>query len=129
MDLFSIVRDPTHCSTHVLAKHFILLNSRFHELSVESKNTRIRVRMGKLWQSEFAGVTPRIPVRPDWRIRTGFQDARLRTGTHYLIFFFFFKTELIPVGMAHILKQNPNIIYKSKNYHRSGVHQILDTYN
>ena len=32
-------------------------------------------------------VTPRIPVRPDWRIRTGFRDARLRTGTHYLIFF------------------------------------------
>ena len=43
--------------------------------------------------------------------------------------FVFFKTDLIPVGMAHILKQNPNIIYKSKNYHRSGVHQNLDTYN
>ena len=34
------------------------------------------------------GVTPRIPVRPDWGIRTGFQDARLRTGTLNLIFFF-----------------------------------------
>ena len=32
-------------------------------------------------------VTPRIPVRPDWRIRTDFRDARLRTGTLYLIFF------------------------------------------
>ena len=73
-------------------------------------------------------VTPRIPVRPDWQIRTGFQDARPNTGTLDLIFFFF-KTELVPVGMAHILKQNLNIIYKSKNYHRSGVHQNLDTYN
>ena len=36
-------------------------------------------------------VTPRFPARPDWRIRTGFRDARLRTGTLYLIFFFFFK--------------------------------------
>ena len=35
-------------------------------------------------------VTPQIPARPDWRIRTGFRDARLRTGTHYLIFFSFF---------------------------------------
>ena len=32
---------------------------------------------------------PGFPVRPDWRIRTGFRDARLRTGT--LFFFFFFK--------------------------------------
>ena len=35
---------------------------------------------------------------------------------------FFFKTDLVPVGMAHILKQN------QKNYHRSGVHQNLYTY-
>ena len=76
---------------------------------------------------EASYVTPRIPARPDWQIRTGFRDARLRTGTLNLIFFF--KTELVPVGMAHILKQNPNIIYKSKNYHRSGVHQTLYTYN
>ena len=34
------------------------------------------------------GVTPRIPGRPNWRIRTGFRDARLRTGTFYLNFFF-----------------------------------------
>ena len=32
-------------------------------------------------------VTPRIPARPDLRIRTGFRDARLRTRTPYLIFF------------------------------------------
>ena len=37
-------------------------------------------------------VTPRFPVRPDWRIRTGFWDARLRTGTLYLIFFFLNRT-------------------------------------
>ena len=33
-------------------------------------------------------VTTRIPARPDWRIRTGFRDARHRTGT---LFFFFLK--------------------------------------
>ena len=54
----------------------------------------------KMFQDNY--VTPRIPARPDWRIRTGFRDARLRTGTLYLIFFFF-KTDLVPVGMAHIL--------------------------
>ena len=32
-------------------------------------------------------VTPRFPARPDRRIRTGFRDARLKTGTPYLIFF------------------------------------------
>ena len=59
--------------------------------------------------SPFGTVTPRIPIRPDWRIRTSFRDARLRTGTLYLIFFF--KTELVPVGMAHILSHNQNLIY------------------
>ena len=43
------------------------------------------------WPSQMKTdpVTPRFPARPDWRIRTGFRDARLRTGTLYLIFFFF----------------------------------------
>ena len=40
------------------------------------------------WVSNGLNVTPRFPVRPDWRIRTGFRDARLKTGTPYLIFFF-----------------------------------------
>ena len=55
-------------------------------------------------ESEFLHfiVTPRIPARPDWQIRTGFRDARLRTRTLYLIFFFL-KATLAPVGMAHIL--------------------------
>ena len=47
--------------------------------------------LGRARQVELLGralVTPRIPVRPDWRIRTGFRDARLRTGT---LFFFFLK--------------------------------------
>ena len=53
------------------------------------------------WESEaqMRSVTPRISARPDWRIRTEFGDARSNTGTPYLIFFF--KTELVPVGMAH----------------------------
>ena len=36
-----------------------------------------------------SSVTPRIPVRPDRRIRTGFRNARLKTRTLDLIFFFF----------------------------------------
>ena len=52
MDHCSTVRDPYKCSAHVLDEHFILLNSRLNELSVESKNVQIRVRMGKLWPSE-----------------------------------------------------------------------------
>ena len=44
-------------------------------------------------------VTPRIPVRPDWRIRTGFRDAWIWTGTLYLIFFFFLnRTETCGYG-------------------------------
>ena len=49
-----------------------------------------------------SSVTPRILVRPDWRIRIGFRDARPNTGTLYLNFFFL-KAKLVPVGMAHIL--------------------------
>ena len=49
----------------------------------------------------IAAVMPRFPVRPDWRIRTGFREARLNTGTLYLNFFF--KAKLVTVGMAHIL--------------------------
>ena len=55
----------------------------YHLASIE-----IRVLMGTRHTHETPTVTPRIPVRPDWRIRTGFRDARLRTGTLYLIFFF-----------------------------------------
>ena len=46
-------------------------------------------------------VTTRIPVRPDRRIRTEFGDARLRTGTLYLIFFL--KANWHLWVMAHIL--------------------------
>ena len=48
-DHSSTVSDPAQCSAHVLAKHFILLNSRLNELSVESKNARIGVHTRKLW--------------------------------------------------------------------------------
>ena len=39
-------------------------------------------------------VTPPIPVRPDWRIRTGFGVRNYILG---LLFFFFLKAELISV--------------------------------
>ena len=69
-------------------------------------------------------VTPRIPVRPDRRIRTGFRDARLRTGT--LDLKFFFQNE--PNWHLWVWPTSYNrirILYTNqKNYHRSGVHQI-----
>ena len=54
-------------------------------------------------QGSAAGVTPRIPVRPDWRIRTEFRvrDSDWDSLPDY--YYFFFKTDLVPVGMAHIL--------------------------
>ena len=55
-DLFSTIHDPAHYSAHDLAEHFILLYFRLHEISVESKNTRIRVQTGKLWSSEVGIV-------------------------------------------------------------------------
>ena len=63
--------------------------------SSSGKKKRFLVHMG----SRAATVTPRIPVRPDWRIRTGFRDSRLRNGT----FFFFKQNQPVPVGMAHTL--------------------------
>ena len=48
----STVHDPTQCSSYILAKHFILLNSRLNDLSIESKNARSEVWIRKLWSSE-----------------------------------------------------------------------------
>ena len=57
------------------------------------------------------------------------RSARLRTGTFYLIFFFFLKANwhlwVWPTSYNRI-----KILYTNqKNYHRSGVHQNLYTYN
>ena len=54
MDRSSTVRNPTHYSAHGLAENFILLNSRLHELSIESKNAQIGIRTGKLWSSKVS---------------------------------------------------------------------------
>ena len=42
-------------------------------------------------------VTPPIPVRPDWRIRTGFGVRNHIQGLLIFFSFFFFKAELISV--------------------------------
>ena len=54
------------------------------------------------------------------------QGTRLYTGTLYL-FFFFFKTELVPVGIQTISVIKKNHLHIQKNYHQSGVHQNLYT--
>ena len=51
-------------------------------------------------------VTPPIPVRPDWRIRTGFEVQNHILGL--LFFFFFFLTN--------------NHLHLKMNYHQSGIH-------
>ena len=69
------------------------------------------ILIANLYLSDLTLVTPRIPVRPDWRIRTGFRDARLTTGT--LFFFFFFKQNWhLWVWPTLIIIQN--IIYECK---------------
>ena len=63
--------------------------------------------------SDYAGdlVKPRIPARPDWWIRKGFRNVRLRTGTLYLRFFFFLK----PTGTCgygpHLITESKRTIY------------------
>ena len=42
--------------------------------------------------------------------------------------FFFFKAELIPVGIQTFFVITKNHLHIQKNYHRSGVHQNLYTY-
>ena len=64
----------------------------------------------------FEAVTPRFPVRPDWRIRTEFGARDRITGTLYLIFFLYIYNR-IKISYTY-----------QKNYHRSGVHQNLYTY-
>ena len=56
MDHSSTVCDPAEFSTHDLADHFILLDSRLNELFVESKNMRIEVRTRKVWLSEVDAI-------------------------------------------------------------------------
>ena len=58
MDRSSTLHDPTHFSAHILDEHFILLNSRLNKFSVESKNTQIGIRTGKLWPSEVDAADP-----------------------------------------------------------------------
>ena len=41
---------------------------------------------------------------------------------------FFFRAELIPVGIQTIFVITENHLHIQKNYHRSGVHQNLYTY-
>ena len=56
-----------------------------------------------------------------------FRGAKPYTGTLYF-FFFFFRAELIPVGIQTIFVITKNHLHIQKNYHRSGVHQILYIY-
>ena len=52
-----------------------VLIDRIRELQIQDP------QIGKL----RGDVTPRFPALPDWRIRTGFRDARTYTGTLYLL--------------------------------------------
>ena len=65
-------------------------------------------------------VMPRFPVRPDWRIRTCFGVRNHILGLFTC--FFFFRAELISVGIQIIFVITKNHLHIQKNYHRSGVH-------
>ena len=64
-------------------------------------------------------VMPRFPVRPDWRIRTGF---RVETIYWDSLPVFFFRAELIPVGILTIFVITKHHLHIQRNYHRSGIH-------
>ena len=79
-DYASTVRDPAQCSVYILAEHFILLNSRLDELSVESKNERIGVRTRKLWPSKVEAADSQgcaeIWAHPRLPLCSGFSHPR-----------------------------------------------------
>ena len=72
-------------------------------LAKEGVRLGYRMRIGSskitsVWNDPC--VTPRFPALPDWRIRTGFGVRNHISGTFYL--FFFFRAELVPVGIQTI---------------------------
>ena len=74
-------------------------------------------------------VTPRFLVQPDWRIRTESRERYYISRALYLFFFlFFFRAELIPVGIQTIFVVTKNHLHIQRNYHRSGIHKNMYTY-
>ena len=70
---------------HTMVRDAGDLNLDFYTME-ESPNL-IAKKLYEMLQAVDQAVKPRIPVRPDRQIRTGFLDARPYTGTLYLIFF------------------------------------------
>ena len=71
----------------------------------------------------------RIPIRPDWWIRTEVLGARLSIlyiGT--FVDLFFLRVVPVPVGVQTSSVITKIIYIYQKNYHRSGVHHNLYTY-
>ena len=64
---------------------------------------------------------PRFPVRPDWRIRTGFGCETMYWDSFF--FFFFFQS------LTHTCGYTNNFCNNQLNYHRSGIHYNLYTYS
>ena len=90
-DQLRLERHQGHSARSPVAHTDEVIHSAQATLPNESDQLRLEHHQGHSARSPVAhidNVTPRIPVRPDWRIRIGFRDARLRNGT----FFFFFKT-------------------------------------
>ena len=87
-----------------------------------------KLAQDSLWMMPLCHAC-RIPVRPDWRIRTEVRGAILTilyTGT--LIDLFFLRAELVPVGIQTISVITKIILHIQKNYHRSSVPHNLYTY-
>ena len=70
-------------------------------------------------------VTPRFPIRLDWRIRT---ESGVRGYILGLFTFFFFQSCTCTCGYTNNFYNNKNHLHTQKNYQRSGVHQNLYTY-
>ena len=115
MDYSSTVCDPAQCSAYILAKNFILLNSRLDDLSVESKNARIGVQTRKLWSSKVDAADSqgcaKIWAHPRLPFCSGFLLSR-----NTMFYFGQSQNPMKPVFDHHAITNKPhNIQIRSKN--------------
>ena len=101
--LLYVMSISLHCHLYITQGHphqgqHFSIHTHFypfsHILYLESPKHRLFQKRLNLGSDTTKVVTPLIPVRPDWRIRTGFGVRNHILG---LFFFFFLKAELISV--------------------------------
>ena len=98
-------------NTIAITKSMLQHESSYKQQSGRSLKTHVA--------TQKLNVTPPIPVRPDWRIQTGFGVRNHMLGL--LIIFFFFRADLI-CGIQIIFVITNNHLHLKMNYRQSGIH-------